>query len=115
MDGVLTATQLDAANAITIQLLKLSTSPPPSDIPSDDILRDPQDLAVTNCFINILDENFDDKMWNPHQKRFIFRQVVVDSVAHARYKNVLKKYLLVERELTCTGKEATDDGTWSMN
>jgi hypothetical protein len=42
MDVDLSATQLNAANAINIQLLKLSTSPPSSDIPHDDRLRNPQ-------------------------------------------------------------------------
>jgi hypothetical protein len=90
MDVDLTATQLDAANAINIQPLKLSTSPPSSDIPHDDKLRDPQDPVATNRFIIILDKNFDDKTWKHHQEGFIFHQIVVDSVAHARYKAFLK-------------------------
>jgi hypothetical protein len=36
MDVDLSVTQFAAANAIHIQLLKLSTSPPSSDIPHDD-------------------------------------------------------------------------------
>jgi hypothetical protein len=68
MDVDISVTQLAAANATNIQLLKLSTSPPSSDISHGDKLRNSQDLAATNRFIIILDEKFVEKTWNPHQE-----------------------------------------------
>jgi hypothetical protein len=56
-------------------------------------------MAAINYIIIILDENFDEKTWNTHQEGFIFRQVIPDSVVHARYKTFLSKHPLIEREL----------------
>jgi hypothetical protein len=80
VDVDLFVTQQAAADAISIQFFKLATSPPSSDIPLDDRLRNPQELAATNCFIIILDEKLDDKTWNPYQQGFIFRHVIPDLV-----------------------------------
>jgi hypothetical protein len=74
------ATQLAAANAINIRLLKLSTSPPSSDVPHDDKLCGPQDPVATNRFIIILDEKYGDKTWNRHQEGLIFRQIVAELI-----------------------------------
>jgi hypothetical protein len=77
MDVDVSVTQLTAANAIKVQLFKRSTSPPSSDIPHDDKLRNPQDLAATNRFIIILDETNDEKTRNLHQKGFTSRQIIM--------------------------------------
>jgi hypothetical protein len=58
MDVDLSAAPLAAANAINIQFLKLSISPPSSNIPHNDILHNPQDLVATNRFMIILEELF---------------------------------------------------------
>jgi hypothetical protein len=55
MDVYLTVTQLAVANAINIQLLRLSTSSQSFDIPQDGQLRDPLDLAATSRLIIVLD------------------------------------------------------------
>jgi hypothetical protein len=95
----ISATQLTAANPINIQLLNPSTSPRSTDMPHDDRLSGQQYLDVANRFIIILDENFEDKTWNQHQEDFVFRKVVANSVAHARYKTFLTKYHVLQREL----------------
>jgi hypothetical protein len=74
MDVDLSVTKPAAANAINIQLRKLTTSPLSSDVPHDDIIRNHQELTTTDRFLSsILDEKLDEKTWNPHQEGFIFR------------------------------------------
>jgi hypothetical protein len=105
MDVDLSVTQLAAANATNIELLKLSTSSPSSDIPHDGILRNPQELAATYCFPIILDEKLA-KIRGIHIKRRHLPSNLPDSVAHARYKTFLTKHPMIEHELI-SGVRAT--------
>jgi hypothetical protein len=98
MDVNLNAFLLTVANAINIQLMKLSTSPFSTCKPHDGRLSDQHDLGVTNRLIIILDEKLEDMTWNQHQEGFIVRQIVANSVAHACYKTFLKKYPMLQRE-----------------